>query len=145
MAELPTKTWAFDGVTYKTTVMVATESRGLYFRFLQAMAPALEKLGDLRDAKDPEAAMAKVLAAVLGTVDVALFEDLCTAMCLHTVMPRANGEDSLAGERGGLHFAGKHTRLLKCVAEFMKANDFLGFLNEISALGLAESVTLKLA
>lgn len=155
MASLPQKTWVIDGTTYRTTVLSSVDGRGLYLRLVQAVMPALEILTDLQPAKKPaegetpspayltakkhnEAVLAHTVARVLGSLDPVLFDDLCKAMCATTVCPRVNGEDSLQGEFGGLHFAGKYTRLMKCVLEFVKANGFLDFLSEISSLGLAD-------
>lgn len=135
MAGLPQKTWQVDGITYRTTLLSAVEGRGLYLRLVKAIAPALDSLAHLKTG-DPEAVMLEALGKILGSLEGALFEDLCTAMCEYTVCPRTGGEDSLKADFGGVHFAGKYNRLLKCVVEFVKANGMLDFLHEISAAGL---------
>jgi hypothetical protein len=142
MSGLPTSEWQIDGITYRTTLLPATQGRGLSFRLIQALTPALESLAELKGS-DLESAFAKVLAKVLGSLDLRLFEDLCDAMCNATVVPRANGEDSLKAEFGSLHFAGKYSRQLKCVVQFCKANGFLDFLTELQALGGLEAALSK--
>jgi hypothetical protein len=143
---LPEVDFTVDGITYRTRIMpVAPLSRSLYLRLVQSMAPALESLPDLRGTKDPEGALTKILARVLGALDGKLFEDMCVAMCENTVMPRADGsgEDSLKANFGGLHFAGHYTRLMRCVIEFVKANGMLDFLHEISVVSLAPTGPTK--
>lgn len=142
-AGFPQKTFQLDGLTYRTTVLSATDGRGLYLRLVQAIAPALETFAELKPivkaAREgtPEAeqaldsAASKAIAKVLGGIDAKLFDDLCEAMGRSTVVLRVNGEDSLSGEMGGIHFAGKYKTLLQAVFEWCKANGFLDFLSQI--------------
>jgi hypothetical protein len=143
---LPEVDWTVDGLTYRTRVMPSGPvARSLYLRLVQAICPALERLPDLRGTKDPEGALTKILASVLGGLDGKLFEDMCSAMCNNTVMPRADGsgEDSLKAEFGNAHFAGKYTRLMRCIVEFIRANGMLDFLQEISVASHAPTGPTK--
>jgi hypothetical protein len=128
MAGFPQKTFAVDGITYKTTVLSAVDGRGLYLRLVQAIAPALESFAELKTATDQDAAATRALAKVLGGIDAKLFDDMCEAMGRSTVVMRSGGEDPLAGEMGGIHFAGKYNTLLRVVFEWAKANGYLDFL-----------------
>lgn len=116
-----------DGFQYKITALPATEGRRLYLALIKVLAPGLEKLPSLKDAKSAD----KILALVSGSIeglDIHTLDDFCETFGRHCEIIRGQNAMTISPAEFGEHFSGRYAAMTKWLLECIKANKFLDFL-----------------
>lgn len=124
------KTFEVRGITYRTTLLPATQGRAFYLRLMKAFGAGLSELDTSRG---NQAAGLGFMAGAIAGLDGVLLDDLCEAFGAATFACRAGGEDSLKGDGFDNHFTGKYSLLTDWLLELVKINGMLDFLSEILA------------
>jgi hypothetical protein len=124
------KTFELRGQQYRTTLLPATQGRGLYLRLMKAFGAGLS---GLTNTGDSFAAGLGFVAGAIAGLDQVLLDDLCEAFGAVTFALRAGGEDSLKGDGFDAHFTGRYDLLTDWLVEMVKINGMISFLSEILA------------
>jgi hypothetical protein len=124
------KTFELRGQQYRTTLLPATQGRGLYLRLMKAFGAGLAGLDPSKG--DTVAGLGFVAGAIAG-LDQVLLDDLCEAFGAVTFALRAGGEDSLKGDGFDAHFTGRYDLLTDWLVAMVEINGMISFLYEILA------------
>ena len=131
MASAPQlRTFEVRGQKYRTTLLPASQGRGLYLRLMKAFGSGLQGLGT-GGGTDKFAAGLGFMAGAISGLDQALLDDLCEAFGEATFALRAGGEDHLKGEGFDQHFTGRYNVLTDWLVELVRLNGMISFLSEI--------------
>lgn len=124
----PTTDVTIDQYTYHITALPATEGRRLYLALIKVLAPGLERLPSLKDAKSADKVLALVAGALEG-LEPHTLDDFCDTFGKSCEVVRGNQRVTLDPAAFGEHFAGRYTAMTRWLIACVQANKFIDFLS----------------